>query len=137
MNNEQTIAQQLKITKFPFIIKDDNGCIIYYESIDWWCKRIFDDRGNLIYLENSKGFWYKSEWDDEGNEIYYEMSTGSIVDNRKEVEQFDLDGNFIKTWESITKVEKELKIYNINAVCKGIQETDGGYKWKYKINENE
>lgn len=56
---------------------------------------------------------------------------------RKEVEQFDLDGNFIKTWESITKVEKELKIYNITAVCKGKQETAGGYKWMYKIKENE
>ena len=56
---------------------------------------------------------------------------------RKEVEQFDLDGNFIRTWESITKVEKELKIYNINAVCKGKQETAGGYKWEYKIKENE
>ncbi len=48
-----------------------------------------------------------------------------------------MDGNFIRTWESITKVEKELKIYNINAVCKGKQETAGGYKWEYKIKENE
>lgn len=64
------------------------------------------------------------------------VSTGPSK-RRKEVDQLDLDGNFIKTWESITKVEKELKIYNINAVCKGKQETAGGYKWKYKIKENE
>ena len=56
---------------------------------------------------------------------------------RKEVDQLDLDGNFIKTWESITKVEQELKIYNINAVCKGKQQIAGGYQWKYKIKENE
>ena len=43
---------------------------------------------------------------------------------RKEVEQLDLDGKFIRTWESITKVEMELKIYNINAVCKGKQQTE-------------
>jgi len=43
----------------------------------------------------------------------------------------------IKTWESITKVEEELKIYNINAVCKGKQRTAGGYKWQHKIKENE
>ena len=61
------------------------------------------------------------------------ISTGPSK-RRKPVEQFDLDGNFIKTWESITKVETELKIYNINAVCKGKQETAGGYKWKYKTN---
>ncbi len=56
---------------------------------------------------------------------------------RKEVVQLDLDGNFIKTWESVSKVEKELKIYNISAVCKGNQTTAGGYKWQYKIKENE
>jgi group I intron endonuclease len=56
---------------------------------------------------------------------------------RKEVIQFDLDWKYIKTWESISKVEEELKIYNINAVCKGKQQTAGGYRWKYKTNENE
>jgi hypothetical protein len=68
--------------------------------------------------------------------VIYEVSTGPSK-RRKEVDQLDLDGNFIKAWESITKVEKELKIYNINAVCKGKQGTAGGYKWKYKIKENE
>jgi len=28
----KTIAQQLKITEFPFIIKDKNGNQIYYED---------------------------------------------------------------------------------------------------------
>ena len=51
---------------------------------------------------------------------------------RKEVIQFELDGTFIKVWESISKVEEVLKIYNITAVCKRKQETAGGYKWKYK-----
>ena len=45
------------------------------------------------------------------------MSTGPSK-KRKEVEQFDLDGNFIRTWESITKVEKELKIYKKNNFMK-------------------
>lgn len=73
---------------------------------------------------------------DKLSQIKKGVSTGPSK-KRKEVEQFDLDGNFIRTWESITKVEKELKIYNINAVCKGKQETAGGYKWEYKIKENE
>jgi len=53
---------------------------------------------------------------------------------RKEVIQYGLDGSFIKVWESISKVEQELKVYNVTAVCKGKQETAGGYKWKYKNN---
>jgi group I intron endonuclease len=51
---------------------------------------------------------------------------------RLKVEQIDLFGNFIYLWDSITMAEKELKIYNITAVCKGKQETAGGFKWKYK-----
>jgi group I intron endonuclease len=51
---------------------------------------------------------------------------------RLQVEQFDLNGDFIYTWDSISNAEKQLKIFNITAVCKGNQETAGGYKWKYK-----
>ena len=57
-----TIAQQLKIKEFPFIIKDNNG--------------------NEIYYENSDGYWKKREYDDKGNRIYYENSDGLIIDNR-------------------------------------------------------
>ena len=37
----QTIAQQLKITKFPFEIKDDNGNLIYLENSDG---KVIDER---------------------------------------------------------------------------------------------
>lgn len=59
------------------------------------------------------------------------VSTGPSK-NRIQVEQFDLLGNFLYLWDSISAAEKELKIYNITSVCKGKQETAGGYKWKYK-----
>lgn len=45
--------------------------------------------------------------------------------------QMDLNGNFIKEWESRTHAEEELGIFNIYKACtKGV--TAGGYKWKYK-----
>ena len=62
----QTIAQQLKIKEFPFIVNDSNG--------------------NRIYYENSDGYWIKKEYDSKGNEIYYENSDGVIVDNRPKSE---------------------------------------------------
>ena len=62
-----TIAQQLKIKDFPFIIKDKNG--------------------NEIYYEDYTGYWRKREHDANGNVIYYENSGGYIEDNRpKQVE---------------------------------------------------
>jgi hypothetical protein len=57
----KTIAQQLNIKEFPFIIKDKNG--------------------NRIYYEDSR-HWSKSEYDAYGNETYFENSNGDIVDNR-------------------------------------------------------
>ena len=40
MTNKQTIAQQLKVKDFPFVIDDKNGNEIYYENSDgYWLKR--------------------------------------------------------------------------------------------------
>ena len=67
-----TIAQQLKITKFPF--------------------RILDDAGNGIYHEDSTGYWLKREYDVTGNMVYYEDSLGRIVDERpKPVPEYTME----------------------------------------------
>lgn len=67
-----TIAQQLKIKKFPFIIKDD--------------------KGNKIYSEYSNRDWGKWEYDDMGEVIYFEDSTGRIVDSRlKPVPEYTME----------------------------------------------
>jgi hypothetical protein len=52
----KTIAQQLNIKEFPFIIKDKNGNDTYYESDGYWLKSEYDSDGNAIYYENSKGY---------------------------------------------------------------------------------
>ena len=83
MKVNQTIAQQLKIKDFPFVIKDKNGNRIYFEDSDGsWYKREYDSNGNQIYYEDSNGFWNKREYDSNGNQIYYEDSDGDIIDNR-------------------------------------------------------
>jgi len=77
----KTIAQQLNIKKFPFIIEDSDGQEIYREdSNGFWEKYEYAD-GNLIYCENSNGFWEKYEYAD-GKKIYCEYSNGRIVDYR-------------------------------------------------------
>lgn len=87
-----TIAQQLKIKKFPFIINDHNGNEIYYENSDgYWWKFEFDSNGNEIYYEDSEGFWWKSEYDSNGNRIYYEDLNGTIIDNRPKTVELTMD----------------------------------------------
>ena len=46
--------------------------------------------------------------------------------------QFDMNGRFIKEWESIKLAQDNLKIKNILNACKGKYRTAGGFIWKYK-----
>lgn len=58
----KTIAEQLNIKDFPFIIKDKNG--------------------KVIYKEYSKGYWEKFKLDKNDYVLYFENSVGYITDNR-------------------------------------------------------
>jgi len=84
----KTIAQQLYIKEFPFIIRNDNGNILYHETEKgYWSKYEYDRNNNQTYFKNLSGYWNKAEYDSDNNQIYYEDSNGYIEDNRT-VEQF-------------------------------------------------
>ena len=57
---------------------------------------------------------------------------------RKKIKQYDLNGNFIKEWDYIILIEKELGISqgNIINVCKGKRKTAGNFIWKYANGNN-
>lgn len=52
--------------------------------------------------------------------------------NSIKINQYDMDGNFIKQWLGINNIERCLKINkgNICMCCKGKRNNAGGYKWK-------
>lgn len=56
--------------------------------------------------------------------------------NSKKIIQYDRKGNFIKEWECIMEVQRQLGINNSNICqcCKNIgkYKTAGGYIWRYK-----
>lgn len=54
------------------------------------------------------------------------------------VNQYDLEGNFVKTWDSVKIASEQLGIKKatINNCCHGNQKHAGGYKWKLN-NKNE
>ena len=81
----KTIAQQLNIKKFPFIIKDADDKEIYCEySSGYWVKQEWDG-DKVIRYEYSDGYWVKQEWDGD-KVIRYENSNGVIVDNRSKTD---------------------------------------------------
>ena len=52
----------------------------------------------------------------------------------KEILQYDLDGNFIKEWRSITEASNfyKISISSISQCCLGITKSSHRYIWKYK-----
>ena len=50
----------------------------------------------------------------------------------KKINQYDLNGNFIKTWNSQLEIQKELKIpqANISAAVRGVYKQTHGYRWE-------
>lgn len=70
-----TIAEQLNIKEFPFIIKDKNGRTTYCETRGRsWERHEYDSNGNITYYENSNKYWHIKQYDSNGKEIYYENS---------------------------------------------------------------
>jgi hypothetical protein len=58
----------------------------------------------------------------------------------KRVNQYDLNGNYIKTWQSASSIEQELgiKSNNITMVCKKYEnrKSAGGFMWRYSDDED-
>jgi hypothetical protein len=56
---------------------------------------------------------------------------------RVAVIQSDMEGNFIKEWDSITYASYEgFSIGKICNCCKGLRKSHGGFKWAYKQESN-
>lgn len=59
---------------------------------------------------------------------------------KKKILQYDLEGNFLKEWESTKAIERELKIAHsaISCCCekKPHYNTAGGYIWRFKNDRN-
>lgn len=57
---------------------------------------------------------------------------GKPAPNRKQVSKYDLNNNYIQTYNSIKDAIKENpKAAHLNDVCKGLRKQAGGFIWKY------
>jgi group I intron endonuclease len=88
-------------------------------------RKLTEETKNKLRKPKPKGFGEKL------SKIKKGVSTGPSK-QRISVEQLDLNGNLIRSWDSVSMAEEKLKIYNISGVCKGKQKTAGGFRWRYK-----
>ena len=73
------------------------------------------------------------EWCNQSYNTKHAYKNNLIKHYKIEINQYDLKGNYIKTWESAKEIEKKLKIKNsqICRCCKNENLTAGGYHWQY------
>lgn len=72
-----------------------------------------------------------------GEKCYWHHKKGKIHPSSKSILQYDLEGNFIKEWNSINAIERDLGICRstVSNCClgKSHHKTAGGYVWEYKV----
>lgn len=103
------------------------------QSIETINKRIKASIGKVRSIESKINISNSLKGKVRSEESKLKQSKSRKGIGNKPILQYDLNGNFIKEWESSSIVKLHLGITNhIAACCKGKRKTAGGYKWKYK-----
>lgn len=78
------------------------------------------------------------EWCSHSKNILHAYKTGLHKTNYihgnnlpRQVIQYDLNGNFIKKWKSISEAEKILNIRHISECCRNIRKKSHNFIWRY------
>jgi len=73
------------------------------------------------------------EWATVSENTKHALDSGLLKTAKMRVSQFDMEGNFIKTYNSVSEasVETGCQATKICAVCKGKAHYTNGFKWKY------
>ncbi|HSH25528.1 MAG TPA: NUMOD1 domain-containing DNA-binding protein [Massilibacterium sp.] len=89
---------------------------------------------NIDELNDSEDFWIRTLntiTPNGYNSVYGGRNTERKLKN--EIYQYDLDGNFIKSWVNVTtaSIKTDISLRNIFGALSGEQNSAGGYQWFY------
>jgi hypothetical protein len=77
------------------------------------------------------------EWCSHSYNINYGSRIQKVISKVcKPILQYDLDGNFIKEWNTMNEAIRFYNNRHISNVCKKQRKTASGYIWCYKYNKN-
>jgi len=111
------------------VTKTAYGFIWLYEDV--YNKLSPDELRNIV--ENATNNMSKLSW--KNGLIKYQFKRGDVSLNTKKVHQYTLDGQFIKTWESVMGATLSLcgkdKQSHISMAAAGTRKTSLGFKWSY------
>lgn len=112
-------------------LKEGRKCTIISEQGKINLKNAYKNRIKKSMSEETK---LKISIANKGKKRIYKEKKGFIRPNaRKPIYQYDLEGNFIKKWDTSKHAENELKINCdfIIKVCKGKKKQYKNFKWEY------
>lgn len=94
-------------------------------------RKISDSKKGKCY--GDKHPMYGKHHTDEARQKISESQTGANNHRAKKVDQYDLNGNFIKTWDYVKQAGNELQIcyQSISSCCRGKSKSAGGFLWRY------
>jgi hypothetical protein len=97
----------------------------------WVCEKLSKSMKGIKRSDETKKNISKAKT---GSKNHMFGITGYNNKRSKPIEQYDLEGNFIKEWPNGLIVSKELNIryVGVNNCCLGRIKTSGGFRWNFK-----
>lgn len=113
-----------RLVAFEFCLNPESKSQVNHIDGDKWN----NDHKNLEWVTPSENI--KKAYDTG----LIKKNLGKDCHNTKTVNQYDLDGNFIKKWNGVGEINRELGLSKtiIYECCKGKKIKAHGFKWKYE-----
>ena len=140
---DRILKYNIKPTGYCYVGLVKNKKTTYFRVHRLVAQSFLPNHENLPQVNHKKEFekWNNRidnlEWCDSAYNCNYGTRKQRIGKRQRiKVNQYDLRGNFIKTWDSMTEIFTELN-YNISHIsdcCNGKRKSANGYLWTKKEN---